>query len=65
MQPSTPQQQRQANPDGTPRPARRGIFTWLLQRRPSPLILAGHNTNHASRLAHRLAGAAWLARIEP
>lgn len=54
-----------SNPDGTPRPPRQGIFTWVLQLRPSPLILAGHNTNHASHLAHRLSGEAGLPRIEP
>jgi uncharacterized protein (TIGR02246 family) len=53
------------DPDGSPRPPRHGIFTWVLQLRPSPLILAGHNTNLASHLAHRLAGEARLPRIEP
>jgi uncharacterized protein (TIGR02246 family) len=53
------------NSDGTPRAPRHGIFTWVLHLGPSPLILAGHNTNHASRLAHRLAGKVSLPRIEP
>lgn len=52
------------DPDGSPRPPRHGIFTWVLRLRPSPLILAGHNTNHASHLAHRLAGRARLPRIQ-
>jgi len=51
--------------DGSPRTPRRGIFTWVLQSGPSPLILAGHNTNQASHLSHRLAGESPLARIEP
>jgi len=42
------------DPDGTPRSPRRGIFTWLLHLRCGPLILAGHNTNLASHLSHRL-----------
>ncbi len=53
------------NPDGTRRAPRHGIFTWVLQLRPSPLILAGHNTNDGSHLAHRLAGGAPLPRNEP
>jgi len=53
------------NPDGTRRAPRHGIFTWVLQLRASPLILAGHNTNNGSHLAHRLAGEAPLQRIEP
>jgi len=57
--------ERDFDPDGTPRAPRHGIFTWVLQLRPSPLILAGHNTNHASHLAHRPAGEPPLARIEP
>jgi len=42
--------------DGGHRSPRRGIFTWVLQLRDAPLILAGHNTNLASNLAHRLTG---------
>jgi uncharacterized protein (TIGR02246 family) len=41
------------DPDGSPRPPRRGIFTWVLQLQPAPLILAGHNTNLAPALPHR------------
>jgi hypothetical protein len=44
------------DPDGTCRSPRCGIFTWVLQLRPATLILAGHNTNRASNLAHRLTG---------
>jgi uncharacterized protein (TIGR02246 family) len=53
------------NPDGSPRTPRHGIFTWVLQSGPPPLILAGHNTNRASHLSHRLAGESSLARTEP
>jgi len=44
------------DPDGTHRSPRCGIFTWVLQLRPGTLILAGHNTNLASNIAHRLTG---------
>jgi uncharacterized protein (TIGR02246 family) len=40
--------------DGSERSPRRGIFTWVLQLRSKPLILAGHNTNLAPHLSHRL-----------
>jgi uncharacterized protein (TIGR02246 family) len=53
------------DPDGTPRAPRRGIFTWVLQLRPSPLILAGNNANLASHLSHRLAGEAQASKREP
>jgi len=53
------------DPDGTPRPPRRGIFTWVLQLHPSPLILAGHNTNLAAHVSHRPAGGTRPWRREP
>ena len=42
------------DPDGTPRPPRRGIFTWVVSLDAQPSILAAHNTNLAAHVTHRL-----------
>ena len=42
--------------DGTPRPSRSGVFTWITGRAGgSALILAAQNTNHAPGITPRLA----------
>ena len=47
------------DPDGTPRPPRRGIFTWLAAREGDGVwrIAAAHNTDLRDGLRHRLSGA--------
>ena len=46
------------NPDGTPRPPRLGIFTWLIDDQASGCrIVAAHNTNLREGLSHRQATA--------
>lgn len=41
------------DPDGTPRPQRQGIFTWVVSLDAEPSILAAHNTNLVRRVTHR------------
>jgi uncharacterized protein (TIGR02246 family) len=44
-------------PDGTPRPQRAGIFTWVVACRGRAwLIAAAHNTNLGADASHRLTG---------
>jgi uncharacterized protein (TIGR02246 family) len=43
--------------DGTLRPPRSGIFTWIVACTPGPwLIVAAHNTNLRADTSHRLPG---------
>jgi len=45
------------DPDGTSRPERSGVFTWLVASSPGAcLIAAAHNTHLRSDVSHRLAG---------
>lgn len=45
--------------DGTPRPGRKGLFTWVIEcRGQAGRILAAHNTNLRPDVRHRLAKAA-------
>ncbi|GEO18711.1 SgcJ/EcaC family oxidoreductase [Microvirga aerophila] len=51
-------------PDGTARPPRLGLFTWLTTPAGDALrILAAHNTNLRSDLCHRMSGSVESASI--